>query len=150
MSEKIDELDERIIEELKKDSRQSTADISRRSGIARMTVHERIRRLKEKGVIRKFSLALDYSKLDRPTTAFILVAYEPGHKMPQHRLAEKIAKLPGVYAVHIITGEWDMLVKVRGASVEEIGRLVVNKIRELDGAYKTFTMSTFETIMEEP
>ena len=150
MTNKIDETDERIIEELKKDSRQSTADISRRTGIARMTVHERIRRLKEKGVIRKFSIGLDQAKLGRPTTALLLVSYSPGHKLPQQKLAEKIAKLPGVYAVHIIAGEWDMLVKVRGASVEEIGKLVVNRIRELEGVYKTFTMTCFETMSEEP
>ncbi|MDO8339250.1 MAG: Lrp/AsnC family transcriptional regulator [Candidatus Burarchaeum sp.] len=150
MTEKIDETDERIIEELKKDSRQSTADISRRTGIARMTVHERIKRLKEKGVIRKFSVGLDHAKLGRPTTAFILIAYEPGHKMPQRRLAEKISKLSGVYAVHIITGEWDILVKARAASIEEIGKLVVNKIRELEGAYKAFTLACFDTVTEEP
>lgn len=49
-----------------------------------------------------------------------------------------------------ITGKWNMLVKARAASIEEIGKLVVGKIRELEGAYKAFTMACFDTIEEEP
>jgi len=57
--------------------------------------------------------------------------------------------MPGVYEVHIVTGEYDLLIKVRGKTIEEIGKLVVDKLRVLQGVWKTHTSACFETIKEE-
>ncbi|MFA6035932.1 MAG: Lrp/AsnC family transcriptional regulator [Candidatus Micrarchaeia archaeon] len=149
MSGETDEKDEEILEQLAKDSRQSTADISRKTGIPRMTVHERIKKLTKGGVIKQFTIKPDYSKLSKPVTAFILVAYAPGHKMAQETVAAKIAKLPGVYDVYIMAGEWDMLLKARASSIEDMGNLVVRKIRDLEGVSKTYTMPVFLTVSEQ-
>jgi len=149
MADEADEKDEEIMDELRKDSRQSTADISRKTGIPRMTVHERIKRLTKSGIIEQFTIKPNYAKLGKPVTAFILVAYAPGHKMAQETVAAKIAKIPGVHEVHIIAGEWDMLLKARASSIEDMGNLVVRKIRDLDGVSKTYTMSVFSTISEQ-
>ncbi len=146
----LDEKDERILEELRKSGRDSTADISRRTGIPRVTVHERIRRMQEKGVIRKFTVLPDYKKLGLNTTAFILLSYDPHSKLTQRQLAEKIAKMARVYEVHILAGDWDLLLKVRGKSIEEIGSIVIDRLREFDGVQKTVTIACFETTKDEP
>jgi len=145
----IDEKDELIMEELKKDSRQSTADIARKTDIPRVTVHERIKRMKEKGIIKRFTIQPDHAKLDRPTTAFVLASYSPHHNITQREVAQKIAKLAGVYEVHLIAGEWDLLLKVRGKSIEDIGKLILDKMREIPGVEKTFTMACFSTVKED-
>jgi DNA-binding Lrp family transcriptional regulator len=145
----LDEKDERILEELKKDARMSTADIARRTGLPRVTVHERIKKMKEKGIIKKFTALLDYAKVGKPTTAFVLVSYDPHGEITQRKLAEKLAKLEGVYEVHILAGEWDLLLKVRGESVEGIGKLVVDKLREIGGIGRTVTLTCFSTAKEE-
>ena len=149
MADETDDKDGEILEQLAKDSRQSTADISRKTGIPRMTVHERIKKLTKQGIIEQFTIKPNYSKLGKPVTAFILVAYAPGHKMAQETVAAKIAKIPGVHEVHIIAGEWDMLLKARASSIEEMGTLVVRKIREVEGVNKTFTMPVFLTVSEQ-
>ncbi len=146
----LDEKDEKILEELKKNGRDSTADISRRTGIPRVTVHERIRRMQGKGVIRRFTVLPDYKKLGLPTTAFILVSYDPHSKVTQRELAEKIAKLGHVYEAHILAGDWDMLLKVRGESIEGIGKLVVDKLRGFEGIGRTLTIACFDTTKDEP
>jgi len=145
----LDEKDERILEELRKDARMSTVDIARKTGLPRVTVHERIRKLKEKGVIKRFTVMLDHSKTGRPTTAFVLVSYDPHQEVTQRKLAEKLAKLEEVYEVHILAGEWDLLLKVRGESVEGIGKLVVDKLREIGGIGKTVTLTCFSSVKEE-
>jgi len=145
----LDEKDERILEELRKDARMSTVDIARKTGLPRVTVHERIRKLKEKGVIKRFTVRLDHSKTGRPTTAFVLVSYDPHQEVTQRKLAEKLAKLEEVYEVHILAGEWDLLLKVRGESVEGIGKLVVDKLREIGGIGKTVTLTCFSSVKEE-
>ena len=50
--------------------------------------------------------------------------------------------------VHIITGDWDLLVKVRAASVDAIGKFVVDKLRLISGLDKTLTCMVFETVKE--
>jgi Lrp/AsnC family leucine-responsive transcriptional regulator len=145
----LDEKDELIIEELRKDSRMSTADIARKTGLPRVTVHERIRKLRERGVIKRFTVMLDNSKVGMSTTAFVLVSYDPHQQVTQRKLAERLAKLAGVYEVHILAGEWDLLLKVRGDSVESIGKLVVDKLREVEGIGKTVTLTCFSSVKEE-
>ncbi|MFH1448693.1 MAG: Lrp/AsnC family transcriptional regulator [Candidatus Micrarchaeota archaeon] len=145
-----DEKNRLILRELKRNSRDSTAHISRRTHIPRVTVHERIRRMKEKGVIKRFTVMPDYRLIGLSTTAFVLVSYDPHSKPTQRQLAEKIAKIPNIYEVHILAGEWDMLLKVRAKSIEHVGKLVVDRLRETEGIGKTVTIPCFETIKEEP
>jgi DNA-binding Lrp family transcriptional regulator len=145
----LDEKDELILAELKKNSRMSTVDIARKTHLPRVTVHERISKLREKGVIKRFTAMLDNSKVGRPITAFVLVSYDPHQDITQRKLAERLARLDEVYEVHILGGEWDLLLKVRGESVEGVGKLVVDKLREIGGISKTVTLTCFSTVKEE-
>jgi DNA-binding Lrp family transcriptional regulator len=146
----MDDKDIVIIEELKENGRESTTRIADRLGIPRVTVHERIRRLLEEKVIRKFTVQLDYHKLGLGTTAFILVSFLPTTRKTQSELAEEISRIPNVFEVHIISGEWDFIVKARAESVEELGDLVVNRLRMIEGVEKTISCLSFKSIKEEP
>jgi len=53
-----------------------------------------------------------------------------------------------VQEVHIITGDWDLLVKLRAESVDAIGKFVVDKLRLIKGLEKTLTCMVFETVKE--
>ncbi len=145
----MDGKDSQILAQLLADSRRSTALIARTTSIPRVTVHDRLAKLVERGVIRRFTLSLDYAKLDLPVTVFVLASFDSSSKSDQHELARRIAAVPGVYAVHIISGEWDWLLKIRARTIEEVGLLVVDKIRAIPGVQKTYTMASFETVKEE-
>ena len=69
-------------------------------------------------------------------------------QLAQRELANRIAKIPGIYEVHIISGEYDLLLKVRGTSLEDIGKLVIDKLRQLKGVGRTLTCTCFETVKE--
>ena len=66
----------------------------------------------------------------------------------QRDLAKEIARFPEVQEVHIITGDWDLIVKVRAQNVEAIGKFVVDKLRLVRGLDKTLTCMVFETVKE--
>jgi Lrp/AsnC family leucine-responsive transcriptional regulator len=53
-----------------------------------------------------------------------------------------------VQEVHIITGDWDLLVKLRAESVDAVGKFVVDKLRLIKGLEKTLTCMIFETVKE--
>jgi DNA-binding Lrp family transcriptional regulator len=145
----IDEKDEMIIAELKKNARNSTKDIAARINIPRVTVHDRIHKMIQHGIIKSFNVSIDYKKIGYPTEVFIFISFIPTPDISQRELAQRIAKLPGVYEVHIISGEYDLLLKVREKTLEDVGTLVVDRLRQLKGVGRTLTFACFETVKEE-
>ena len=144
----MDEKDTSILEELMKDSRKTTKAIARELEIPRATVHDRIVKMEQKGVIRKYTAVPDYSQLGLGVTAFILVQFESEKGVSQRDTAEDIADLRGIFEVHMISGEYDMLLKARGSSMEDIGRLVIDRLREIKGVARTLTCACFTTVKE--
>ena len=143
---KIDEKDKRILEELAKDARLPTKRIAANLDIPRVTVHTRIEKMKQEGIIKKFTILKDFTKIGLPVTAFVFVAYNPQDNITQQQVAEKISQMENVFDVHLISGEWDMLVKLRGESLVQIGKIVLDDIRTLKGVAKTITCPSFSNI----
>ena len=143
-----DEKDLKILEQLVADGRKSVVVISNELGIPRATVQERLGRMVRSGVIKKFAAIPDYSKMGKGVTAYILVSFSATGNVSQRSLAEAVTKIPGVFEVSLIAGEWDILLKVRASSVEEIGKLVIDKLRMMKGIEKTQTCVSFQTIKE--
>jgi DNA-binding Lrp family transcriptional regulator len=144
-----DKKDEQILVKLQLDSSKSVSEIAEELSIPRTTVQERIRRMIKNGVIKHFTIQQDYSKLGKPVTAFILISFTPGAGISQREAAEKVAAISDIYEVHVISGEWDILVKARGESIESIGRLVMDKIRNVKGVEKTLTCASFMTVKDQ-
>ncbi len=145
----LDEIDKELLKVLKENSRSKTNDVAKKVRIPRTTVHHRIKRMEKEKIIRKFTVVPDYSKIGSPVTAFILVSFLPTMDVKQREVAREISKLEGVYEVHLISGEWDMILKVRSSSLEEIGELVIDNLREIKGVGRTVTCGCFTTVKEE-
>ena len=140
-----------LLRALQQNSRRSLRELAKEAGLPLSTAHEKIRRLERDGFIKGYHAVLDEKKLGFPVTGFILASinYETGEKISQKKIAEKISALSNVQEVHIITGDWDMLIKVKSKSVEELGRFVTEKLRNVQGVGKTLTNVVFETAKEE-
>ncbi len=141
----MDSKDSAILAELLADSRQSTASIARKTGVPRATVHERIQRFREKGLIRRFTVELDHSLFGRPTTAFVLAGLSPSPESTPRSIAKKVLALDGVEEVHLIAGEWDLLAKARSASIKELSVSIVGRIRKIGGVSRTLTFPVFSS-----
>ena len=110
--------------------------------------------MEEAGIIKQYRAILSPQKLNLGTAAFILacVSYTTikadGTPVSQRDVAEEIARFPEVQEVHIITGDWDLLVKLRAENVDAVGKFVVDKLRRIRGLEKTLTCMVFETVKE--
>ena len=144
----LDVKDQKILTALLEDGRKSVVEISSELRIPRATVQERLKKLVDSGVIRKFVAVPDYSKIGKRVTALVLVSFRNAENVSKRILAEQMSKIPGVYEVIVISGEWDIALKVRAGSVEEIGTLVVDRLRMMKGIEKTQTCVAFQTIKE--
>ncbi len=114
----------------------------------RTTVQERVKRLVNNGIIKRFTIQQDYSKLGKPVTAFILVSFLSGSGISQREAAMRIAEIPDIYEVHVISGDWDIIVKARGESIQAIGELVLDRIRNVKGVERTLTCTSFVAVKE--
>ena len=74
----------------------------------------------------------------------------PTSGLSQQDVARSIAQLENVVEVHVVAGQWDIILKARGASLKEIGELVVNQLREIPGVGQTVTSGSFFVIKEDP
>lgn len=89
--------------------------------------------------------------LNAGTTAFIFVSfvYKGEEKvLSQRKVAREIASFSEVQDVHIISGEWDILIKVRTKDVDSVGKFVVDKLRLVKGIERTLTCFVFGTEKE--
>jgi DNA-binding Lrp family transcriptional regulator len=148
MTLKIDPRDSAILDALRRDARKTVKQLARELEMPRSTVHDRIQRMEREKVIRQYTVVPDWAAVGRPIEAFVFVSYDPHEKVSQKDVARKIAGIPGVDEVHIISGEWDLLLRVRGESIGKIGDLVVDRLRALKGVGKTITCTNFLTVKE--
>jgi Lrp/AsnC family leucine-responsive transcriptional regulator len=153
MSVKLDEKDAAILSLIQADSALTARQIAKKVNAPITTVFAKIKRMKEIGVIKEYRAIVAAEKLGAGTTAFILasVSYRAkadGVPISQRTVAEEIVKFPEVQEVHIITGDWDLLVKLRAENVDAVGKFVVDKLRLIKGLEKTLTCMVFETVKE--
>ena len=151
MSHKLDEKDIQILRLLQKNSKITIREISKLVKAAPTTVFAKIKRMEKNGIIKEYRAILDSTKLGKGTTVFVLasITYRmEGQKLSQREIAKKIAKFPEVQEVHIIAGDWDLLIKVKAESAEAIGNFVIDKLRLVDGIEKTLTCVVFTTEKE--
>jgi Lrp/AsnC family transcriptional regulator for asnA, asnC and gidA len=145
MAAKIDELDVRILKEFQRDARQSYREIAEKLKIAEGTVYNRVNKLKEMGVIRKFIADINYSKLGYDLTALIGIRGKGGH-LPE--IEEKISKEGSVTTLYDVTGEYDAIAVVKFRDRTELNDLV-KKINSLPNVERTNTMLALNTLKEE-
>jgi Lrp/AsnC family leucine-responsive transcriptional regulator len=153
MSAKLDEKDVAILSLIQENSKLTARQIAQRINAPITTVFAKTKRMEELGIIREYRAVLAPEMLDAGTAAFILASVSYRAKaddvpVSQRAVAEEIGKFPEVQEVHIITGDWDLLIKLRAERVEAIGKFVVDKLRLIKGLEKTLTCMVFETVKE--
>jgi len=149
MKIKLDAKDCEIMELLQDNCTLSTKQIALKVSSPITTVYAKIKRLEELGVIKGYHAVLDGKKLSMGTTALIFVSFKYNSDIPSQReAANKIAAMAEVQDVYIVTGDWDILVKVKARNVDEIGGFVIDRLRKLSGIEKTYTMFVFDVAKE--
>jgi len=145
----LDSKDVELVQALRRDSRRPITALAKELGMPRATLQDRVRKLVGEGVIKRFTIVPDFAKLGRQITAFVMVSFSPVPGLSQRELAKEIAEIEDVQEVHLISGQWDILVKVRVGKVEDVGRLVIDRIRAIRGVARTETCVSFECVREE-
>jgi DNA-binding Lrp family transcriptional regulator len=153
MSIKLDEKDLAILQLIQENSKLTANQIAKKINAPITTIFAKTKRMEELGIIKQYRAILAPEKLNLGTAAFILasVSYRTKNDdtpVSQRDVAEEIARFPEVQEVYIITGDWDLLVKIRAENVDTVGKFVVDKLRLVKGLEKSLTCMVFETVKE--
>lgn len=133
----MDDIDRQILGLLSQDAEMSQAAIGRAVGLAPSSVNERIRKLKDAGVIRRFTIEIDADKAGYPILAFMGVTL--GTPAAATAFMELAVQQPEVLECHHVTGAWNFLLKIRVRSTTNLEDLL-NRFKTLKTMGKTETI----------
>ena len=128
----------------------SHAAIAKTVGLSGPAVHDRVRKLEQRGVISGYTAVLDPINLDRSHVAFIMITLSEGNEFAvDEPIVARICEEPDVLEFHRIAGEDCYLVKVRTSTNKELEQLL-RRIRRIRGVARTRTTIVLSTELERP
>src|SRR5919199_2031355 len=142
----LDDINLRIIDALSKDSSMPFVEIAKQIGISDVTVHLRVRKLKDNGVINKFTLSLDNDILGYDHLSFIGINIRPGLA---DQITEELSNMEEILEVHEMHGKFDLFVKIRAKDLSHTREIIEKKIRILPNIVDTQLMTVLKTSKEE-
>ncbi len=135
-----DKIDEKIIEFLRNDSRESFVDIGKKLKLSESAVRRRVKNLVGSGTIKKFTLEVGDANT---TSAIVLISVDS--TMDTTKVSSKLTKLQGVKTVYEITGQYDITVIIRAPNITEINSCI-DLLRKIPGVTDTNTVIILRTI----
>jgi DNA-binding Lrp family transcriptional regulator len=125
---RLDETDRAILEALSTDARISNARLAERVGVAPSTALQRVRQLREAGVLRGFHAEIDLSALGRPLQAMVAVRLTVHNREQIETFTTNVRQLPGVLTVFHLAGATDYLVWLAAADAQDLREFVVEHL----------------------
>ncbi|MFI9591474.1 Lrp/AsnC family transcriptional regulator [Nonomuraea sp. NPDC052265] len=110
----MEEIDRRIVTLLAHDGRMSFTDLARETGLSVSAVHQRVRRLEKRGVVRGYAAIIDHDAIGLSLTAFVSI--KPIDPAAPDDAPERLAHLSAIEACHSVAGDESYILKVRVAS----------------------------------
>lgn len=123
----LDEVDYKILEILRKDARTPFTEVGRDLGVSDATVHVRVNKMMDEGIIEGYTILVDEEALGRKVRGFVLINVNPGFlEAVANQLIEN-EKLSAVYEIH---GPNDLIVKAEAGDLDEM-RDIMLQVREI-------------------
>lgn len=141
----IDNIDSGIISALSRDGRRSYADVGAEVGLSTAAVHERVRKLVERGTIQRFSVQVDHEAVGLNFTAFVAIRNDGGAHCRE--IAPRLREIAAVQELHSVAGEYDFLAKIRTRRARDLED-VLARIKAIPGVSRTTSTVVLNTVFE--
>ena len=135
-----DKTDEKILEFLQKDSRESFVEIGKKLKMSESAVRRRVKNMVNNGTIEKFTVQVGEAN---STSAIVLISVDSS--VDTAKVSTKLTKLSDVKTVYEITGQYDISVIVRAQNITEINKCI-DDLRKIPGVIDTNTVIILKTI----
>ncbi|MHB0868913.1 MAG: Lrp/AsnC family transcriptional regulator [Chloroflexota bacterium] len=146
MDDQLDEMDRRIIHELRRNGRQANTEMARTMGVSETMVRHRIRKLVDRGVI-QVAARVNLSRLGNDIHVVISIVCDGRAGVPD--VAREVAAIPEVRYVSVVTGQCDLLVMASFRSSEELFTFLVEQLKKIPGVARTETLHQLRVIKRD-
>ena len=144
---KVDDLDLKLLSELKKDGNISIPFLAKKLNINASVLYSRIKRLIKKKMIKKFTIDIDETQLGFGVKAYVGINRDPKFKTKIHENLLEIAEIDRIIEV---TGRFDLMVGTLAEDLEQLHTIVVDKIGKIAGIQNTETFVELERTEKSP
>lgn len=142
----LDYVDQKILLALKTDARKAYSKIAEELGVSNSLVHQRIKKMKNEGLIKKADLLLDEKELGYNTKAYV------GIRLKEARFAEKVVlalqNIPEITECNYVSGKYAIFVLVFSKNNDHLRSILYTKIHEIEGVGGTESFICFSTNFE--
>ena len=133
----MDQIDKKILQMLSRNAAMTATEMVPKVNLSIPAINKRIQKLRDSGVIRRFTIQVDPESVGKPITAFILIVLQQGARI--ETLMEFIQSDPEIRECAGVTGEYDYLLKVCASGVPALQKKI-NILKREAGVVKSHTM----------
>ena len=142
----LDDIDRRLLLALQADGRITNQDLADRIHLSRAACSERVKRLRDQGVIAGYTALLEPAEVGLPLLIFIEVSLDRTTSGVLHDFAAAIRKCPEILECHMVAGGFDYLIKARVRDMAAYRNLLGETIVEMPGVRETHTYAVLEEV----
>lgn len=142
----LDQIDRRILKTLAGNARISNADLAEQVGLSASPCWQRVKRLEEAGYIEGYATVLNQSLLGYPETVYIEVTLDRHNDAVLERFGKVLSTLPEVLEAHLVTGEYDYLVKVAITGTAGYEKFLRERLYKIPGIRHTRSCFQLRTL----
>lgn len=142
----LDDIDRRLLLALQADGRITNQDLADKIHLSRAACSERVKRLRDQGVIAGYTALLEPAEVGLPLLIFIEVSLDRTTSGVLHDFAAAIRKCPEILECHMVAGGFDYLIKARVRDMAAYRNLLGETIVEMPGVRETHTYAVLEEV----
>lgn len=144
----IDDLDRKILNELQVDARKPFLEIARKLIVSGGTIHQRVNRMQEIGVIQGFDVKLNEEKLG--IGVVVLLGVHLKSAKGNKGVVEKLKKFPEVLDVYFTTGSYALIAKIGVATIKDFHDLLSSQIQSIENIQSTESFICLDQPIRRP
>jgi Lrp/AsnC family transcriptional regulator for asnA, asnC and gidA len=143
---KLDEVDHQILDMLIENARTPFTDIAKKLLVSAGTIHVRVKKMEEEGVIKGSTLTVDYDKMNYSFIAYVGLFLE--NSSFTKKIINELYKIPEVTVAHLTTGKFTIFCKIRAKDTKH-AKNVIFAIDDIHGVIRTETSISLEEIIND-
>lgn len=144
----IDQLDRQILSKLVEDGKTPYTDIAKQLFVSSGTIHVRMKKMEQMGIVKGSSLLIDYSKLGYDITAFLGIYLDKSSLYDD--VAAQLAAIPEIVEANYTTGLYSIFVKIICKDTNHLRQVLHDKIQKISGVQRTETFISLEQSINRP
>jgi Lrp/AsnC family transcriptional regulator for asnA, asnC and gidA len=142
----FDNTDLKILEILMQDAKRPYTEVAKKVNVSQGTVHVRMNKMEDAGILDKTTLRINYAKLGYDITAFIGIYLE---KSALYDIVlSKLKSIPEITNIHYTTGNYSMFVKIHCRDTNHLKEVLHDKMQQVEGIDRTETMISLEESLD--